>query len=55
MEVAIRIKDGVVTFICDLNPEPPVNSICRFFILFVWRILIDEISNVLIDHGRNPS
>ena len=51
----VGVEDGIVAFVGDFDPEAPSLSISIPFILLVGRILIDEIPDVLIDHGADPS
>ena len=55
VNVTVRIEYRVVAFVGDLHPIPPSLAISGPLIFLVGRVLIDEIANVFIDHGADPS
>lgn len=55
MIVAIRIEDSIIAFVRNLYPKTPSLSISSSFILFVGRILIDQVANIFIYHCTNPA
>ena len=48
--VAIRIEDSIIAFVRNLYPKTPSLSISSSFILFVGRLLIDQVANIFIYH-----
>ena len=55
MNIAIRIEDGVISFVRHFNPKAPSFSISSSLILLVRRISIYQVSNIFVDHGAYPS
>jgi hypothetical protein len=55
MDGTVRIENCKIAFFRDFYPEAPTNSISLTLILFVGRMTIDEIANIFMDHGADPS